>query len=164
MDNATKGENCDECKIHAKWMGTAYCHQCKVDRSASTVLENPSLDKWDECASRGKPHFVSRLAAFFHCADKIRHQNALKFDTLSSICCSTCPIVGLAIARKHAKELQHLLTFAQDEWNNYRFSPIDFSLVRFERECDQKTRDFWLTLCCAFDMGNYLTDLIESNT
>jgi hypothetical protein len=70
-------------------------------------------------------------------------------------------ILGHDVVATHLDYWTKLMAFAKDEWAGYQFSPIDFSLARFEHAFASlpTIKDFWVTILCAYDLGNYMSDL-----
>jgi hypothetical protein len=99
--------------------------------------------KWSKCNPQGQPIFVSYLARL------LTHEDQLG------------QLFGAEIESNKRGYFDALLAFARKEQADYGFkSPEDFTLARFERAMEERPNamDFWLMLCVAFDMGNYLDD------
>ena len=127
--------------------GGFVCHSCKLRVAGAAFLDSPLSYVWKDCNPLGQPIFVSYLGKL--------HVLSQKWPLAQ--------IVGQLVADFAAPTHWHkLLAFAKEEHNAYGFSPIEFSLVRFERSVPEKARDFWLTLCVAYDLGNYLDDFQEA--
>lgn len=123
------------------------CLSCKVARDGAAFLKMASSEPyvWEKCDTANLPQFVHYLALFYEFSRK----NPL------------VQLVGAEVAKTHATAFEKLLAFAEKEARDYGFSLLEFSLVRMERAVDSDTRNLWLTLCVAFDMGNFLADLLE---
>lgn len=143
---------CTSCKIQLDKQFCCFnngivCLNCKIKLNEQQFLKNPYQHIWKECNPQGKTYFVERLGQLhIYCCKKK---------------CSFSNVFGEKLLEIHNQIFAKLYSFSAKEYNSYRFFPIDFSLLRFEREFAKEPLilDFWLTICCTYDLGNYLTDL-----
>jgi hypothetical protein len=125
--------------------GGLVCLSCKVARDGAAFIKTPvGKYSWEKCNQTNLPLLVADLAHFY----QFSRRNPLP------------RLVGADVATTHAAPLEKLLAFAEKEASDYGFTPLEFSLVRLERAVDLDTRNVWLTLCIAYDMGNFLQDLM----
>lgn len=54
--------------------------------------------------------------------------------------------------------MKKIVRFCIEEDNDYGFSPICFTVVRFERALETKMLDFIVTKCVEVDLRNYMLD------
>lgn len=132
---------CDYCHQTVEFLFCApswACFACKVKRGEE---QSHTLQTWDECSPHGQLIFVGYL------------KQLLQFETELS------QLFGDQLFQREKDNFNALLNFAKEEDNYYGFGSMrEFTLVRFERSTTYLARDFFLTLCIAFDLGNYLND------
>jgi hypothetical protein len=114
------------------------CLPCKVAQGASNLAAEDKQRQWSECNPQGQPYFVTMLGLLLPYEGQIT------------------TLFGEDIVQNNRTRFDALFAFAHKE----SFSDEDFALVRFERalKAAPEAMDFWLSLCCAFDLGNYLED------
>ena len=151
---ASKGKpkrKCQYCKLILEYTfcndGWS-CFTCKVTLCQQKMLATTNMDSWLDCNNLGKYHFVKNLQTILH----VCHLNK------SIKICGE--LFGSTLYETEKLKFIRLFEFAQKEEDEYRFSPIEFVCCRMERELDTQCLDFWLTLCCIFDVGNYADDYI----
>jgi len=122
------------------------CRQCKVHTAVTKVLGAPYTWTWTEEEEEPLLYAVYTLRHFYWAT--------VRYGGLSKI-------VGPTLARQFSEHWDLLLFFAREEDEAYGFSPTEHSLARLELECAPSPHalDFWLTVCAAFDMRNYLYDV-----
>lgn len=154
MKKATADQPCPACVAQPGRPGrfedgehdALICRQCKVRLAATEVLADPYADTWADSNQEHLWYLVHTLRHFYWAT--------LRYGGLGKV-------VGPTLARQFSERWDALLAFARDEDTDYGFSPIEFSLARFERAMKPSDLDFWLTASAAFDMRNYLYDLQE---
>lgn len=136
---------CKTCLSNPRFGGSCYCSTCKIVECQRQMLENPYKYKWNECNPLGMTYFVNNLKRLYlFCVNK---PHVLK------------NLFGEQVVSDYYKHFNQLMRFADQEYKYYGFSPICFSHVRLEKDIDTITLDFWLTLCCCYDISNYITDI-----
>lgn len=134
------------------------CKNCKIE-VCNDFEKDISKNRWVKCNPVGKPYFVLNLRnLLLYCDDNIELD---KLKRLKHVQDNLVHVFGKRIYKSCGNKIQKFITFASEEEANYGFSPIEFSLCRFEREFTSSEKDWWLTLCVSFDLRNYIEDLIE---
>ncbi len=152
IERSGNSVTCSQCNVKLQSAFCApvgfVCQKCKIEISTTRLQENPTKQKWAKCNLLGQTYFIEGLGQLYLHSDEkvgVRLEQILGQDTMDA----------------HRDKLDKLFEFAQQEQQRYYFSPIDFSLVRFERhfEPTPEIMDFWLTLFCVYDLRNYMCDL-----
>ena len=118
------------------------CRTCKVAKTCPIPAKAPFPDKWAESNPLAYAHAVKQLGRLYlYITDPAPHRS---LDT----------ILGHDVVATHLDYWTKLMAFAKDEW-------ADFSLARFEHAfaSSPTIKDFWVTILCAYDLGNYLSDV-----
>lgn len=138
---------CPVCACHI--VPDSVCRACTVAKTCLIPAKAPFPDKWAESNPLAYAHAVKQLGRLYlYITDPAPHRS---LDT----------ILGHAVVATYLDYWTRLMAFAKVEWDAYQFSPIDFSLARFEHAfaSSPTIKDFWVTILCAYDLGNYLSDL-----
>lgn len=152
-------KTCTKCQEQKRFGGNEYCLKCKVEENEKVFLEDPFFDKWESCNPMGKPYFVKNLDKLFRYSGKSRllsDENKFRKKMRQ--------LFGDTVVERYCALLSQLFIFANVEYNFYRFSPIEFSVVRFEKHFESIqpcAMDFWLTLSCTYGLLHYTDDLIK---
>ena len=144
-DECDENRKCQYCHRTVEFLFCApgwACFCCKVKRGEERS-HKPYI--WDDCNPDGQLIFVGYL------------KRLLRFEA------ELPKLFGAQLFQREEQNISALLKFAREENRSYGFNSMrEFTLVRFERSTTSSVRDFFLTLCVAFDLGNYLSDYAES--
>jgi len=157
-NNNKNKELCNDCHLVIKFGGGYYCLDCRIKNNQMEFMKDPYSYKWEEANTQFITHFIINLARLYHYCRAF--ENICNIITIKKI-------LGLEIYENHYKIINELLRFAKEEEDKFGFAcsgiKVEVSLCRFEKRFknNKSIMDFWLTLCCCYDLGNYLTDLVE---
>lgn len=149
-------KTCKGCQQEPPFGGFGYCLPCKIALCEEEMLTKPWEYKWEECNPLGWSHFIHSLGLLLlHCNKQDKDYRV-----------GLTKLFGQKVTEHFQPQFTILMEFAAEEYKAYGFSPIDFAQARLEqkvRKTNPQVLDFWLTLCCCFDLSNYLHYLSKAS-